>query len=226
MRSTDTHTAKRYKLVVFDWEGTLGDTLGQVLHAVAFNVAQLDLGAWDETLARRWVHLGLMNMIKKMFPLTPKDVQAQLMHAVQNSLMSCSKEVYLFTGARALIEKLHEKGIKLAIATNRGQKSLQCALQKSNLEAFFAVTRSAGQTLPKPATQMLEEILTSCGVAVDDALMIGDSESDMVMAKKMGMDVIGVNFYQQDEQLLRDAGALEVFDTYQAVANYLQVLLR
>ena len=53
--------------------------------------------------------------------------------------------------------------------------------------------------------------------------MVGDSVTDMEMARRIGVDGIGVDFYHQQEAALRAAGALEVFDNYKCLIDYLQL---
>ena len=60
---------RSYRLVVFDWEGTLGDTLGQVLNAVASVAKQMQFGEFDELKARQYVVFGLVRAVQKLFPL-------------------------------------------------------------------------------------------------------------------------------------------------------------
>lgn len=212
---------KEYQLVVFDWEGTLGDTLGQILQCVAEEAQRMQLGELDEKEARRYVHLGLEKACQKLFPNLTKETSRELQNAVQRTLGQQYQGAFLFKGARVLIEKLAAREITLAIATNKGQQSLQRALESTGLDAYFKCKRSAGQVPPKPCPQMLEEILVDTGIPVEKALMIGDSESDIIMARSIKMDVIAVNFYQQDPGELLAQGALAVFDDYQLVAEFL-----
>ena len=62
-----------------------------------------------------------------------------------------------------------------------------------------------------------------CGATPSQTLMIGDSVSDIEMAKQLGVDAIGVDFYHQQAANLRMTGALDVFDDYQELAKYLQL---
>lgn len=215
--------AKSYRLVVFDWEGTLGDTLGQILNSVATEARKLQFGELDEQIARQSVELGLVMAVKKAFPHLTEEQQEELLLAVQQSLVSRTTDVYLIPGARAVAERLDRAGIHLAIASNKGQQSLQRVLHACELDKLFKVTRSAGQVPAKPCPQMLEEILAEFDVSAKDALMVGDSVSDIEMAKSIGVDAIGVDFYYQQEAALRAAGALEVFDDYQNFVEYLQL---
>lgn len=214
---------KPYRLVVFDWEGTLGDILGQILNSVSTEAKRLQFGELDEQLARQSVGLGLVLALKKSFPHLNEEQQEQLLLAVHQSLVSRTTEVYLIPGAREIAERLQRADIDLGIATNKGHQSLQRVLQASGLDQLFKVTRSAGQTPAKPCPQMLQEIMDSYGVNAKETLMVGDSVSDIEMAKSIAVDAIGVDFYHQQEAALLNAGALAVFDDYQQLAEYLQL---
>lgn len=212
-----------YRLAVFDWEGTVGDTLGQILNTVATEAKRLQFGELDEQLARQSVELGLVLAVKKAFPHLNAQQQEQLLLAVHHSLVSRTTVVYLIPGVKEFAQRLHDAGIYLAIASNKGQQALQRVLHVSELDKLFTVTRSAGQTLPKPHPQMLEEIMAVFDVNAENTLMIGDSVSDVEMAKSINVDAIGVDFYHQQGDALRAAGALDVFDDYQRLAEYLQL---
>lgn len=215
--------SRRYRLVVFDWEGTLGDTLGQILNTVAAVAKQMEFGELDEQLARQYVVLGLVMAVKKLYPHLSMHQHEQLLRAVQHALATNPLQVCLIPGARQIVEQIQQAGMYLAIATNKGQQSLQRALQASGLNVFFPLTRSAGQVPAKPSPQMLEEIMEECGVTAAQTLMVGDSVSDIEMAKQIGVDAIGVDFYHQQAANLHVAGALEVFDDYRQLARYLQL---
>jgi len=212
---------KCYELVVFDWEGTLGDPLGHILHVLSAEAARLDLPPLDEQLVRRSVALGIDKAVMRLFPHLTLHQHEQLLQAVQQTMSARHQDYYLFPGMFELIEAIDGKNIKLAIATNKNTQSLQRALQATGLETFFSVTRSAGQVPAKPCPQMLEEIMTHFAVAPLSTLMIGDSIADIEMAKSAGVDVIGVDFYHQSADDLLNAGAIEVVDDYRKIGHYL-----
>lgn len=210
-----------YKLVVFDWEGTLGDPLGHVHEALKSEAKALGLGPYDVRLARRFVSLGLDKAVRKIFPDLALHQYERLITGVQQALISNHGAVYLFPGVKHLIEQLHQAGVEMAIATNRGSQALQRALQVSELEAYFSVTRSADQAPAKPCPDMLEEILELTGANTEETIMIGDSTADIEMASAIQVSSIGVDFYEQQGNDLMAAGALEVFDDFSAIGHYL-----
>ncbi|MCW0217766.1 MAG: HAD-IA family hydrolase, partial [Prosthecobacter sp.] len=215
--------SKQYDLVVFDWEGTLSDTLGLVLNCVSEEARRLGFGELDEEVARQYVELGLVKAIKKVFPDLSLQQYEQLLDAVQQSVLFHHREVYLIPGALTLIQRLQRAGVTLAIATNKGSQSLQRALNLTGLEDYFQTTRCAGQFPPKPSPDMLQDILEVLDVPASRALMVGDSTTDIEMAYSTGVDAIGVNFYHKDPSALLGEGALAVFDDYQLLADYLHL---
>lgn len=216
-----------YDLVVFDWEGTIADTLGIILHVVATEANLLGFGDFNPHLARKFVDLGLVQALKKTYPHLTESQHQHLLQAVQLAMHSRSSDVCLMPGVRELIHQLHEAEINLAVATNKGHQSLFRALQAAGLDKLFKVTRSAGQVPAKPCPQMLEEIIEEYGVTPATTLMIGDSLSDMEMAKSIQVTAIGIDIYhQQEEAVLKAAGAVAVFDDYKQVADYLNLSKR
>ena len=212
---------KPYQLVVFDWEGTLADTLGQIIHIVSREAKNLGFGEIDHDLARKHVELGLVRATRKLLPHLSDEQLDLLLNTVQRAMVCKSSDVYLIPGAMAFLTQLQHAGVDLAIASNKSQQTLQRALQVSQLDTLFKVTRSAGQVPAKPCPQMLEEIMEEHMVDAAGTLMIGDTVIDVEMAKAAGVDVIGLDFYHQQEAALLAAGANQVFDDYRQLAAYL-----
>lgn len=212
-----------YQLIVFDWEGTIADTLGKILHIIATEASNLGFGDVDIYKARNFVALGLVQSLRKLFPYLTNKEYEQLLQAVQYAIVSKPTEVCLIPGAREFIQRLHTLQIDIAVATNKGHHSLIRAMQAAELEEIIKVTRSAGQVPAKPCPQMLEEIMEEFGAKPESTLMIGDSVADMEMAKSINVDAIGVDFYHQQGDALKSAGAIAVFDDYELLAKFLKI---
>ena len=215
--------SKPFKLVVFDWEGTLSDTLGQFIQAFVVEAKRLELGEVNFELARHYIGLGPVIAIKKLFPHIATHQQSDLLQSVQNSLITNPTEICLTPGTREVLQQIRQAGIQMAVASNRGQQSLLRDIEASGLGDFFTTTRSASQAPPKPCPQMLEEIMSVCGVTAFETLMIGDSASDIEMAKQLHVVAIGVDFYFQNESILWAAGAENVFNDFQQLTRYLNL---
>lgn len=214
---------KPYRLVVFDWEGTLGDSFGHVLNTIASQARLMQYGEMDVQTARQYVTLGLVRALNKLFPDLSMYQHEQLLDAVQHELCKAFPKEIIVPGARQVIEKMQRAGLNLAIATNRGPHSLERALQESGLQEFFKVTRAAGQGPAKPSPLLLEDIMNVFAVSASETLMIGDSLMDIEMAVSVGADAIAVDFYHQQTAELKAVGALAVFDDYTKLARYLEL---
>lgn len=214
---------KIYRLLVFDWEGTLGDTLGQIFNSIVTEARRLNFGEIDYEIVKQAAGLGLVKALRKIFHHQTNEQHEILLNAVQNSLISRSNEVYLIPGAKDFVNSVQHAGIKVAIASNKSYQSLLRTLEQCGLDTVFKVICAADSFPPKPSPRMLEEILTICHVKPVDALMIGDSVTDIQMARYLEVDAVGMDFYQQHQKILQAAGALAVFSEYRDLANYLQL---
>lgn len=213
----------QFDLVVFDWEGTIADTLGAVLHLVAEEAKLLGFGSLNEVEAKKYVGLGLTKALKKAYPNLSSKEHDQLLQAVHLALHTRSTELYLIPGVEQFIHQLQDAKINMAIATNKGQHSLARALEVTGLNQLIKVTRSAGQVAAKPNPQMLKEIMAVFQAHSSTTLMIGDSITDIEMAKNVQVKAIGLDVYHQQGNALKMAGAEAVFDDYGALARYLNL---
>ena len=217
--------SKFYRLFIFDWEGTLGqDTIGQALNAIVQAAFDMHLGVVDMSSARMHIASGLTHAITTLFPSLLLYQREKLLHSVHTALAVKSADDYLMPGARQCIMQLFNAGAYLAIATNKGQASLQRVLHASGLDVYFSAFRSASQVPAKPCPQMLHELMDVFSVNVHESVMIGDSVVDMEMASSIGMDVIGMDFYHIMDVELRNAGAGHVFDSYELLLNHLGII--
>ncbi len=210
-----------YKLVIFDWEGTIADTLGQIIYIVEDIASQNGYPPIDANEARQMLSLGLVAAIKKLYPDLTPHLQQELLTEVQLQYSSKQQQLYLLPDAFKFIEQLHHAGVFLAIASNKGKNGLIKAVHLAGLEQFIPCIKSASESEAKPSPQMLEDILDYYAMDSKMALMIGDSVADIEMAQAVNMDSLGMDYYRQNGQALKQAGAKDVFDNYRQLAAYL-----
>jgi phosphoglycolate phosphatase len=212
---------RRYDLVVFDWEGTLAeDSYGQVIHILAQEAQNFNILNFDKILARKYLPLGLITTISRLFPELSIHNQEKLLREFQRALQNPSDKIILTHDAKITVKNLYDSGIKLGIATNRSLNSLQKDLNLSSLAEYFKFIRTASQTRPKPCPDMLEEIIWESGSENSRTLMIGDSISDIEMAHALSVDAIGVDFYHEQQGAFLEAGACLEIDNYQSLLDF------
>ena len=141
------------------------------------------------------IGLGLREAIQQLHPSSNEKQITEMSDAYRYQYMKVNKtSSVLFEGAEAILEDLEQQGYWLAVATGKGREGLNQVLEITGLGPRFHTTRCASETFSKPHPLMLEEILQQLGLDVEDALMIGDTEYDMEMAKNANMDRLGVSY--------------------------------
>lgn len=191
---------KQKKLVIFDWDGTVMDSVGQIVASLCYAAEQHDIELSPHA-AKNIIGLGLPEAMRVLFP----DHEAQhdsLKQMYSQHYVQKSKHTPLFAGMQALIAQLHGNNTQLAVATGKSRAGLNRVLRDSQLGGYFAATRGADETRSKPHPLMLEEILAQTGVGVADAVMVGDTSYDMEMAQNIHMDRIGVTYGVHEDSVL------------------------
>lgn len=194
-----------FKLLVFDWDGTLMDSEARILACVRATVNDLDLPPPSDDEIRNIIGLGLKEAVMTLFQdaddvLVRRVVNHYRLHFLnRDQTPSC-----LFPGARTVLQELRERDYLLAVATGKGRQGLDKVLHETGLEDLFHATRCADETLSKPHPEMLQQIMLELGVEADETLMIGDTEYDMQMASNARAQRLAVSYgVHAAERLLR-----------------------
>jgi phosphoglycolate phosphatase len=195
-----------YDLLIFDWDGTLADSIGRIVEAMR-QAAQLSgRPVRDDLAIKGIIGLGLPEAIRTLYPdITGNDLIDFRQHYA-DSYMAMDNDVPspLFQGVLESIEGFRAEGYKLAVATGKARRGLNRVLKAHDWLDYFDITRAADETASKPDPLMLHEILQHCGVQPERALMVGDSSFDLLMARNAGMDSVAVGYGAQTLESLRE----------------------
>jgi phosphoglycolate phosphatase len=186
--------ARRFDLLVFDWDGTLLDSAAAIVEAITAACRDLDLPPPPAERARHVIGLGLRDALQHALPELPKSRYPQLVDRYRHHYLARDHELRLFAGAAELIADLSAAGFLLAVATGKSRLGLERALRHSGLGPFFHASRCADECFSKPHPQMLEELLDELAVAGERALMIGDTTHDLQMARNAGVASLAVAY--------------------------------
>ncbi len=212
----------RFKLLVFDWDGTLIDSIERIVVSLQFasrEVCGIDL---SEDKARRVIGLGLHEAIEHLHPeLDSAEVESVAARYRQNFLYDSKVPELLFDGVEEMLKQLVADKYTLAIATGKSRTGLDRAMQKHRLGHYFITTRCAGENQSKPHPDMLNSILHELDTNAQDAVMIGDSEHDMLMAGNAGVDAIGVTHGVEDAESLMTHHPLACLDNIADLYEFL-----
>jgi len=185
----------RFKLVVFDWDGTLMDSEAQITQSLANVISELALAERSAHELRNVIGLGLPEAIRQLYPDEGEAIVEKFAAGYrQHFLAGNTNPSVLFDGAMAVIKRLHADGYLLAVATGKSRRGLDRSLADTDSGDYFHMTRCADETFSKPHPQMLLEIMDVLDVAPEQTVMIGDTEYDLEMAAQAGTASLGVTY--------------------------------
>jgi phosphoglycolate phosphatase len=184
----------KYELVVFDWDGTLLDSAGAIVHAIQASCRDLGLAVPEDARARHVIGLGLVDALRHAAPdLLPENYQA-MVDRYRYHYLSGDQNLTLFKGVPDMLQRLQAAGHILAVATGKSRLGLERALDHSGLRPLFQASRCADECHSKPHPQMLLELMAEFGVAAEATVMIGDTSHDLLMASNAGVDSLAVTY--------------------------------
>jgi phosphoglycolate phosphatase len=214
--------AKRFELIVFDWDGTLMDSAGAIVACIQAAARDLGLEPPSEERARHVIGLGLGEALRHALPELEDKRHHELAERYRYHYLAQDHELTLFEGADEMVRALGEAGHLLAIATGKSRKGLDRALGHSGLGHLFHGTRCADECHSKPHPQMLEELMDELGVTPEATLMIGDTTHDLLMARNAGTAAVGVVYGAHPPEALAAEAPLHLAETIGSLRTWLR----
>lgn len=210
------HMLGRYRLIVFDCDGTLIDSQHNIIAAVEQVFRSIDLVPPEPALIRRQVGLSPEAAIAGMLPTADAALRRQVgeaFHRLRPQLQAERRPLEpLYPGISELIAELQHTELFLGIATGKGRQGLDEVLRQHDLSGAFHTLQTGDRCRGKPDPEMLERALAETGLTAGDAVMIGDTSFDMAMALAAGVTAIGVSWGYHAALDLQQAGAHAVID--------------
>ena len=187
------------KLVIFDLDGTLLDTLDDLSAAVNYAMQQRGFPLHTREEYRIMVGHGARNLMMKAVPAEHRKDEA-LIDAVLadfRNYYNTHIDVYTkpFPGIPQLLESLHQNGIKQAVASNKFQEGTEHLIKEFFPDIPFVAILGNRLGYPlKPDPEVVGEVLRKTELSKADAVMVGDSDTDMETAANGGIHGIAVGW--------------------------------
>lgn len=214
------------RLAVFDCDGTLVDGQGPICLAMERAFATRGLAPPPRSAIRQTVGGGLVAAMRRLRPEADEAEHHALTDAYKRAFRSAREAGEttepLYPGMAELVVGLHRDGWQLGVATGKSSVGLAHVLAVHGLSDYFVTLQTADGHPSKPHPAMLETALAEAGVDAEQAVMIGDTTFDVLMAVAAGVRALGVNWGYHPPSELRAAGA----DGVAGSAQELRELLR
>jgi len=205
---------KKYKAIIFDWDGTLMNSEARIVDAIQTAAKETGLPVLPYDESKQIIGLSLEKAILGLYPdLEPSQVVVMSEAYTQCFLEESIVEMVPFDGAEALLLNLNQQGLKVAIATGKSRKGLNAVLAETGFGVYFDMTRTPVESASKPDPLMLTQILEKFGLEVEDAVMIGDTTFDMEMAQNIEMDRIALSHGVHQTEVLQEYSPVAILDS-------------
>ena len=182
-------------MIIFDWDGTLCDSVAQIVRSVQGVAREMGLPVPSEAEVANIIGLSLHRAMEVLFPEVPPVELEQLISGYSSHYVANEEAPpAMFPGALETLNELRGRGFELAVATGKSRRGLDRVLRVMGMEDMFDATRCADETTSKPDPLMLNELLLERSISPERAVMIGDTEYDLEMAVNAGISSVGVSF--------------------------------
>ncbi|WOG25781.1 HAD-IA family hydrolase [Endozoicomonas sp. 8E] len=213
---------KEYSLVVFDWDGTLIDSVPNIVTALVKAAKSMALPVLSNETYKSIIGLSLGEAVTKLYPELDDGQVAAYREAYRSFHLELEqKPSRPFPGVTRGLEHLKGTRIKMAVATGKKRAGLERSMTANGYQSYFEASRTADDAHSKPHPMMLEQLLAGFGVTADQALMVGDSGFDMAMAANAGMDSVAVTYGAQDEGKLKEYDPVHTVDSFDELIDWL-----
>lgn len=189
-------------LMVFDWDGTLMDSIGLIVASMHVAGQSQGLSTTDDEV-KSIIGLSLIKGIELLYPQADPITQQRISAAYAEYYIAHCDDTPFFAGVTQMLDELVTQGRQLAVATGKKRIGLQRMLDSSDSHHYFVSSRCADEAGSKPDPNMLSEILVETNTTVAQAIFIGDSVHDISMANQLGMDSIAVSYGCETAKRLR-----------------------
>ncbi|WP_370978535.1 HAD-IA family hydrolase [Agaribacterium sp. ZY112] len=189
---------------IFDWDGTISDSTTKICRCMQAASQDVGLECLERGTIQNIIGLGLPEALRSLYPNITNLQLEQMREAYAKHFKEADQVPSpFFPDVMHTLNILAEQNYKLAVATGKSRRGLDRVLASLGLSDFFHFSRCADETASKPHPLMLHELLAEAEVSLGQAVMIGDTEWDMVMADNCGMKKIAVTYGAHSPERLK-----------------------
>lgn len=213
----------RYKLAIFDLDGTVLNTIGGLTYAVNAVLERNGLPVKTKDEVQTMVGNGTRKLIERSLG---EDAGPELIEKVFSEYKvfyreNCSYDTYPYEGIVAMLKALNEAGIKCAVVTNKPDAPAKALINEHFGDLVVETHGNVPDVPVKPDPTFVYETMRNNEVQPSEAVYIGDSDVDIRTGKNAGIDYISVDWGFRTRDFLIENGAGIIFSDPAELASYL-----
>ena len=212
-----------FKYILFDLDGTLSDSASGITRSVAYALERFGIREKAEDLGY-FVGPPLIDAFREKYNMTAEQADDAVKFFRERFSLKGILENEPYDGVKELLEKLYNAGKKIILATSKPEKFAREIIERYGFTKYF--TFVGGACMDEKTRMHKDEVIAyclgQCGIKdASDFIMVGDRSHDVEGAKKFGIPTAGVLYGYGSKDELINAGACEVFETPEALCEYL-----
>jgi phosphoglycolate phosphatase len=208
----------KYNLVIFDLDGTLLNTIGDLAASVDYVMRSRNHPEHTDAEYRQMVGGGIKRLVERALPEALAKDEAYVEECVAQFRRYYVDNIDRYTqpydGMPELLRKLRDRGVLVAVASNKFQHGTDRLVSKFFADIDFVAVEGNREGAPlKPDPQIVHNIISMANVDASQTIMVGDSGIDIRTAAAAGIASVGVAWGFRFAEELYDAGATDVVST-------------
>ena len=208
----------KYDIVIFDLDGTLLNTIGDLAASVDYVMRSRNLPEHTDAEYRQMVGGGIKRLVERALPAelaaNGEYVEECVTQFRRYYVDNIDRHTVPYDGMHDLLHRLRKEGVQVAVASNKFQHGTDRLVSKFFGDVDFVAVEGNREGAPlKPDPQIENNILHKAGVEHSKAIMVGDSGIDIRTAAAAGIDSVGVAWGFRFAEELYEAGATRVVTT-------------
>lgn len=215
---------RKIQHIIFDFDGTLVDTGALIVATIQSSIETLRLPARTDAACRSVIGLRLEEVAAVLWPEIPGLSQpfADCYRSTFEQLKA-SIPVTCFPGVCETLQRLHETGYGLAIASSRSHRSLAAYVEQFGMQDYFCMLIGGNDVEHgKPAPDPVLAILAAQQWSAEETLVVGDMAVDIRMGIAAGTRTCGVTYGNGSHDELTAAGATQIIDDFRSLLTVLE----
>lgn len=197
------------RLVIFDFDGTLGDSQKLITDTMLATIERLNLPMRSREECARTIGLPLKECFSSIIPMTDEQTEecAEVYSEIFN-MKNVPGAVTVFPGVIETLERLSAQGILMSIASSRNHHSLAKLVEDLELSKYITYLIGADDVVEKkPAAEPVDKTLSHFNIEAHETLVVGDTEFDILMGRNAGTHTCGVTYGNGSKESLEAAKA-------------------
>lgn len=213
------------KLVFFDLDGTLLNTLQDLTNSVNYAMDELRLNRYDCEQVKAMIGNGVAKLMERAVTKEHFELKGEALRLQREYyLLRSGDNTAPYRGVREMLTDLKRKGYIVAVHTNKDENVAKnlCAKHFGNLIDYVCGTTVDNVTKPNP--QSAKELLYKLNIEPNDVVYCGDSDVDVATADNLGVECISALWGFRDYEFLKEHGAKHFADNPLDVVNSIERL--